>query len=348
MRVPAHTKVIKLALDETSLLCFSGKHIGNVFKKVAQHKPKAHRRKCISLITTISDDPDVQQRIPSFIIGNFHTFLKKEMAALCEAAGDRVQLIRKHRACCFFVVFVRVGRQSSAWNNGSTFAHVVETLAKAIAPRENEQLILIMDSLPVHIAPSAIRSLVKHRIWPVIIPPLCTSRLQIPDTHVFSPLKSELRDRCDEMRGKLKGGMSMQAYLEAVRMALDSVVYARAWGDAFVQNGFSLHQKGISKRFAAVVGNVRIDSGVPSEAAVALCVPRNHLRSAKMLRQKFLGASPSVAVRTAATRRARTFATYDRLAELDAQVLHVMFALSAYGSFAVRAHALSNSGSSTF
>ena len=102
-----HTKVIKLALDETSLLCFDGKHVGNVFKKVAQHKPKAHRRKCISLITTISDDADVQQRIPSFLIGNFHTFLQKEMAALCEAAGDRVQLIRNHRAYCFFCVVVR-------------------------------------------------------------------------------------------------------------------------------------------------------------------------------------------------------------------------------------------------
>lgn len=321
MQVPARTKIIKLALDESSLQCFSGKPVGNVFKKVAQHKPKAHRRKCITLILTISDDPDVQQRIPSFVIGNFHTFLKKEMTALCKAAGDRVELIRNYCMGVSALIPAFCVRQKSAWNNGTLFAHVIEALAKAIAPTSGEQVVLIMDSLPVHIGPPAVRSLVKHRMWPIIVPPHCTSRLQVPDTHVFSPLKSELRDRCDDMRGKLQGGMSMEAYLEAVRMTLDSVVYARAWEHAFAQNGFGLHQEGVSKRLATVIGDKPISAEMPSEADVALCVPRNHLHSAKILLRKFVGAAAPMPVRTTALRRARAFATRSRISELDAQAI---------------------------
>ena len=321
MQVPARTKIIKLALDESSLQCFTGKAVGNVFKKVAQHKPKAHRRKNISLILTISDDPDVQQRIPSFIIGNFHTFLKKEMTALSKAVGDRVELIRNCCVGAFLLIAAFCVRQNSAWNNGKLFAYVIERLAKAIAPTSDEQLVLIMDSLPVHIGLPAVRSLVKHRVWPIIVPPHCTSRLQAPDTHVFSPLKSELRDRCDEMRSKLQGGMSMQAYLEAVRMALESVVYARPWEHAFVQNGFALHQEGISERLATVIGDNRISAEMPSEADVALCVPRNHLHSARIISQKFFDAAAPMPVRSISVRSARAFAASDRISELEAQVI---------------------------
>lgn len=89
---------MKLALDETSIACFSGKVAGNVFqgrgKNIEQHLPKSKRRKTLTLVMTVADDSRVQSLLPCFLVGNYNAFLQREMKALRAAAGPRVQVIR--------------------------------------------------------------------------------------------------------------------------------------------------------------------------------------------------------------------------------------------------------------
>ena len=59
-----------------------------------QNLPNNKRRKFLTLVAVIADDPTVQAHMPQFIIGNFHTFLKRDMHALMAAAGEKVVLIR--------------------------------------------------------------------------------------------------------------------------------------------------------------------------------------------------------------------------------------------------------------
>ena len=91
-------RVVKLALDETSIACFSGKATGNVFlgrkSGILQHLPKQKRRKCLTLVVTAADDDFVQSQLPCFLVGNHNAFLQKDMKYLRAAVGHRVEVIR--------------------------------------------------------------------------------------------------------------------------------------------------------------------------------------------------------------------------------------------------------------
>ena len=97
---------------------------------------------------------------------------------------------------------------------------------------------LYMDSLPLHIATAVAKLLNRCYIWPCVIPPMTTGDLQVPDTHVFAPLKSVLREACDHARAENGGDMTMSMYLRSLRIALDTVVFGRSWAAAFDHNGF--------------------------------------------------------------------------------------------------------------
>ena len=91
-------RIVKLALDETSIACFSGKASGNVFLSrksgIRQHFPKSKRRKCLTLVVTAADDDFVQSLLPCFLVGNHNAFLQKDMKHLRAAVGHRVEVIR--------------------------------------------------------------------------------------------------------------------------------------------------------------------------------------------------------------------------------------------------------------
>ena len=115
------------------------------------------------------------------------------------------------------VLFRTPFRQNSAWNNCELFKYIIRALCKAVsASRETVQIVLLMDSLPIHIADAVQSELKKALFLPLIMPPGTTGKLQIPDTHIFSPFKAELREQCDRLRSRLKGDMSMPAALYRV------------------------------------------------------------------------------------------------------------------------------------
>ena len=306
--VPAGKRILRLGLDETSIQCYSGRPFGCVFtragasdRSLKQNLPKRKRRKCLTLIATVADDDLIQDALPMFLIGNFNAFLKRDMKLLRDAAGPRVELIRcgNHIAFCKFLH--AFSRQNSAWNNVDVFCHVIQRFHAVLKPvMISLQPVLYMDSLPLHITPRVAQLLSKCNLWPCVVPPMTTADLQVPDTHVFAPLKSVLREECDRARADGAGDMTMPMYVRSLRIALDSVVFGSSWAAAFDHNGFGKLQCNLAEKLTHYV-DVGAGASVPTLQDIELCCPRNRSSCARILFDRFvIGRKPlahKVAVR---------------------------------------------------
>ena len=200
---------------------------------------------------------------------------------------------------------------------------VIRRLSEAlVSVRALKQPVLLMDSLPLHISEPALRELVKADIWPIIIPPQTTDKLQVPDTHVFAPLKAELREECDRTKGQLRGDISMRAYIGCIRAALDNVLHSRSWLHAFNQNGYALNQIGASNKFSDALSEI-VSACKPTVNELALCCPRNRVIAARSLHKKFIERDRHVFVPPPCWHDRKRHARDARLAEYNAQALNV-------------------------
>ena len=306
--VPAGKRILRLGLDETSIQCYSGRPFGCVFtragasdRSLKQNLPKRKRRKCLTLIATVADDDLIQDALPMFLIGNFNAFLKRDMKLLRDAAGPRVELIRCGNLIAFCQCLHAFSRQNSAWNNVDVFCHVIQRFHAVLKPvMISLQPVLYMDSLPLHITPRVAQLLSKCNLWPCVVPPMTTADLQVPDTHVFAPLKSVLREECDHARADAAGDMTMPMYVRSLRIALDSVVFGRSWAAAFDHNGFGKLQCNLAEKLKPYV-DVGAGPSVPTLQDIELCCPRNRSSCARILFDRFvIGRKPlahKVAVR---------------------------------------------------
>ena len=331
--MPAGKRILRLGLDETSIQCYSGKQFGCVFaragtaaRSLSQHLPKNKRRKCLTLITTVADDAVIQNALPMFLIGNFNAFLKRDMKSLRDAVGPRVELIRRGGFQCLCVGLCRrVFRQNSAWNNVDLFCYVIKRFHLVLKPMvEFLQPVLYMDSLPLHIALAVVKLLSKCHIWPCVIPPMTTGDLQVPDTHVFAPLKRVLRESCDHARAENGGDMSMSTYLRSVRVALDSVVFGRSWAAAFDHNGFGNLQCNLGAKLRPYMPAVAATSA-PMLRDIELCCPRNRYAGAKILYDTFIvgGRSLSSTPRLVRNPRLRSKRTHRDVDEVSLHMISV-------------------------
>ena len=239
----------------------------------------------------------------------------------------------RSRACVHCAPrILHLARQNSAWNNTEIFTRMIRTLSKALVPfRAVKQPVLLMDSLPLHISEPALRELVKADIWPIIIPPQTTDMLQVPDTHIFAPLKAELREECDRTRAHLRGDMSMRAYIGCIRSALDNVLYNRSWLHAFNQNGYALNQVGASKKLNDAL-NEAVSACKPTAHELSLCCPRNRAAAARSLHKKFIERDRRVIVPPPRRHGRKRHALDARLAEYNVQALTGSLCLSLRGA----------------
>ena len=235
-------------------------------------------------------------------------------------------------------------RQNSAWNNCELFKYIIRALSKALSALDGVQIVLLMDSLPIHIAEPVQRELQKASFLPVIVPPGTTGKLQVPDTHIFSPFKAELREQCDKLRGRLKGDMTMRSYVGCVGAALDSVLYGRSWTAAFAQNGYARDQVGVSSKLREVALEP-VGACAPSAAELALCCPRKRAAAADSLCRKFVQSKGGDRDERQVVRRSgqKRHATDALLKELDAKVCIRVLVPGRSWSVAVWAHTVRNS-----
>ena len=298
-RAPEGKTLLRLNLDETSLCVYQGDVKGAVFvsrlraSTLKQHVPRAKRRRNVTLVATVCDNPSIQHLLPQFIIGNATTFKAKEIDTLRGACPSNVVLIR----------------QKSAWNNERLFATIIRRIAASLEPFVNEmQPVLLYDSAPLHLTGAyhtrvsisyaflvsgrVLRACQSVRIWPLVMPPKLTWRLQPLDTHGFHPFKIAVhqvyqRNRACTRRGEVDTALFLQSVYEAIRLVFEG----REWHRAFEHNGFGLRQTLIAHATKAELQLKRaviIEPGRPSSAELALCFPKNALKAVKLTHKLFI------------------------------------------------------------
>ena len=269
-QVPTGKAVLRVNLDETSVCLFQGGGKGTVFVQKrrrggepVQRVSRAKRRSCFTHVGLICDRPDLQPLLPQFVIGNFATFLERDMHSLRARCPSNVVLVR----------------QKSAWNNDRLCAIIVRRLAIALRSHLADlQVVLFLDAVRLHTAPFVLRACNDVQIWPVLVPAKTTWLLQPLDTHAFQAFKAHLRERYQGSRAELAlGDLDIFQFLECLYDAIRRVLQGRRWSTAFDADGFGAHQAGVSPvvmRQLQMDGPLAIPSTRPTLAQLQVCFPR--------------------------------------------------------------------------
>ena len=231
--------------------------------------PKWKRRRYMSHIGVICDREDIQATLPQFVVGNAHTLLARQIAALRRGRPLNVRLIR----------------QKSAWSNGRLTANLVRHIAAALDGRSGRardvQVLLLLDAAKIHFTLAVLRACKAANFWLVIIPPRLTFLIQPLDTDAFALYKSVLLDAYQEARSRsanADGDLSMAEFLPCIDGAIQSVLEGRPWAAAFDRDGFGAGQRALGDRVKTRLqlgGAVAVPSSRPSDVQVRRCFPRN-------------------------------------------------------------------------
>ena len=74
--------------------------------RVSQRQPKHKRKKCFTYVAVICSDPEAQSLLPQFLLGNFNTFLKRDLATLAKECGANLVLVRFGVVCVRGLLFI--------------------------------------------------------------------------------------------------------------------------------------------------------------------------------------------------------------------------------------------------
>ena len=59
-----------------------------------QVQPSKKRKKCITLVALVCDNMEIQRTLPQILIGNYHTFLKRDIEAVMRECAPNMIVIR--------------------------------------------------------------------------------------------------------------------------------------------------------------------------------------------------------------------------------------------------------------
>lgn len=271
-------------LDETSVCLFQGSGRGNVFvskkRRVAQRVPLSVRRRCMTHIGIVCEKNDIQPSLPQVLIGNEVTFPARAMAALRASCPPNVHLLRR----------------KSAWNNEAVCSWVIKLLGRALAPhRGRYQPVLLLDASRTHIARGVLRACNAAGVWVVFVPACTTWLLQPLDTHCFQRYKAHLRkEYLDACLRATTTPLSIAEFLPCVFSAVRVILQGTVWSTAFDADGYGARQQRVSQRVVDALerrGAAGVAAGRPSDAEVALCLPRRTVVPSALLWSPFDGSA---------------------------------------------------------
>ena len=267
--VPSGKRVLLVNLDETAICAFQGDVKGNVLvarktMAAAQRVSHGERRRFLTHVALLCDDPTVQKLLPRFLIGNEHTILAGGLGALRARCPPNVRLIR----------------QRTAWVTTPLICQVVRALAAALAAhRGTVQVVLAFDACRAHVATPVFTACAAVNIWPLVVPARMTWLLQPLDTHVFALYKACLQKVFQETRVRqTHGRVALTDLLLCVYAATQQVLEGRPWSSAFASDGFTSGQTHVSNRVKealALSGPLDPPSSRPTLDQLRSCFPAN-------------------------------------------------------------------------
>ena len=261
--VPRQRQVVTINLDESSVPLFQPGPAGNVVlrpslaRNVRHHASRRLRRMNVTVIGVICDDVAIQRCLPQFVLANEATFLKREFAGLQNICHENVKLYRRR----------------SAWTDAAFMSEVVREIWRSLLPfTRHIQPVLIWDAARQHTQAHVLKSCSRLGIWPVVLPAGSTSLLQPLDTHCFNVFKRELASKCERSAAT----WSCMNFVTAVNAVFVDIIINGSWQHAFVSNGFSEEQGGVSERVLGVIGGMPQDVGHdrPTIEDLTLIFPR--------------------------------------------------------------------------
>ena len=250
--------------DETAIaFSYTGRK-GNVVKTqrggynaACERARLGDKRGTVTYLAFISGTPGMQNRLPQILLGNF---LRFTVAALRDIAAETPHNIH-------------LWRDKSAWMNHMKFKRALRLLSQALEPRENQQLILVLDSARCHLRKDVVAYAARLKIWIVVVPGKLTFLLQPLDVYAFGPFKKALVDAYYKARMRAGGEvLSPTAWLRVLVTTIASVFQLTDWAHAFARVGLTDDQWRLG---SAIQQRLRADTvlvfprGQPTEEEVA-------------------------------------------------------------------------------
>ena len=258
-----HRRAVTINLDESSVPLFQPGPAGNIVltrrvaRTVRHHASRSLRRMSVTVIGVICDDVVIQKRLPQFVLANEATFAKRDLAELQSVCHENVRLYRRR----------------SAWTDAAFMLEVVTQLWRSLEPLMSYiQPILIWDAARQHTRPHVLRCCARRGIWPMVLPAGSTGLLQPLDTHCFNAFKRKLAFKCE----RSDATWSSLDFVRAVNGVFVDMMINGSWEHAFVSNGFSNNQNGVSERVVGAIGALppSIGNNRPTMEDLTLVFPR--------------------------------------------------------------------------
>lgn len=292
---PEGQVALRLNLDESSLKLWPGAIPGTVAAEpgagsrveVLTNVSLRAQRGAFSFVAVVCDDPEIQRKLPQFIIASEKLLPTDAAAAFPAAAWPNIVLLRRR----------------SAWLDATSFCEVLRRLSAAVRSQApGRHCVLSMDACPVHLSPRVLREVGRCQMHFCPIAAHMTRWMQPCDVSVFRPFKHRIRNLYQQeqlLQGK--GELSVDSVLRIVARAATDIIGRRPWAQAFRLCGLSPAPP-TSRRFGAALGgaaDLAFNSGVPSLEQLAAIMPRRRFVAVEDLFASLMRPRPAVRARTA-------------------------------------------------
>jgi len=272
--IPAGKTLLRVNIDETSVCFWQGSAKGTVLLKKSRYArelapvqpvSRTEQRTYLTHVACVCDRPDLQPRMPQFIIVNAKS-IKVIDTSLCNVdAPPNVFVIRA----------------KSAWNNTFLLMQLLLCLTKLLGPELMATLyvVLFLDASRLHLPPCIVRFCNAHGWRYLLIPAKLTWFLQVLDTHAFRFYKQLLRTLYISTRGASPtGSVTISAFIHLLFTVILRVLQGKRWSGAFDKNGFSTRQLETSKfilQHLELQNTPCISCAQPSLEQLRLIFPKN-------------------------------------------------------------------------
>ena len=268
--------MLVINLDETFVPFYYGNVTGNLAiankslpkgaMPLTQEASRNQQRMGLTHVGIICNIPAVQRLLPQVLIVPSRYLLLRDLPAVRAAMPPTISVVRA----------------KSKWISKPIMVWIVRLLAWTLRPlRRRYRVALLMDVLGIHIDTAVTDAATDADIDLLFVPALLTWLSQPCDTHAFSLYKRHLRGLFLSFRSS--HGLGMPTVLQWLLMIRDTIVLflnERPWMRAFIEDGFSRGQEGVSDYILAHLPKayaLPAPSTVPTDDHLRLIFPKTRI-----------------------------------------------------------------------
>ena len=199
---------------------------------LTQEASRQKQRMGLTHVGIICNIPEIQRLLPQVLIVPSGQLLVRDLPAVRAAMPPTIPVLRA----------------KTKWISKAIMVYIVRLLAWTLRPwRQRYRVVLLMDVLGIHMDTVVTDAARDAHFDLLFIPAQLTWLLQPCDTHTFSLYKRHLRGLFLSCRAN--HGLGMPTILQWLCLIRDTIVLfmnERSWTRAFIEDGYSRGQVGVS------------------------------------------------------------------------------------------------------